>query len=141
MWRRVDIVLTDDSEERIASIFRVEEKGKPASEEPAWAGADSALLSTDFPSSPSSCSYTAGFIRLDISFSAFADLEAVPTENTVSNSIHSMVCLPIRFLETGSSLIACMLIFTSVCLPSHYLEMNNSGFQASCHIIGNTDNM
>jgi hypothetical protein len=26
MWRRVDIVLTDVSEERIASIFRVEEK-------------------------------------------------------------------------------------------------------------------
>jgi hypothetical protein len=25
MWRRVDIVLTDVSEERIASIFRVEE--------------------------------------------------------------------------------------------------------------------
>jgi hypothetical protein len=33
MWRRVDIVLTDVSEERIASIFRVEEKS--ASEEPA----------------------------------------------------------------------------------------------------------
>jgi hypothetical protein len=26
MWRRVDIVLTDGSEERIASIFRTEEK-------------------------------------------------------------------------------------------------------------------
>jgi hypothetical protein len=26
MWRRTDIVLTDVSEERIASIFRVEEK-------------------------------------------------------------------------------------------------------------------
>jgi hypothetical protein len=26
MWRRVDIVLTDVSEERIASIFRMEEK-------------------------------------------------------------------------------------------------------------------
>jgi hypothetical protein len=35
MWRRVDIVLTDVSEERIASIFRVEEKGrKYAREEP-----------------------------------------------------------------------------------------------------------
>jgi hypothetical protein len=34
MWRRVDIVLTDVSEERIASIFRVEEKRrKSASEE------------------------------------------------------------------------------------------------------------
>jgi hypothetical protein len=36
MWRRVDLVdWTDVSEERIASIFRVE---KSASEEPAWAG-------------------------------------------------------------------------------------------------------
>jgi hypothetical protein len=31
MWRRVDIVLTDVSEERIASIFRIE---KSTSEEP-----------------------------------------------------------------------------------------------------------
>jgi hypothetical protein len=35
MWRRVVLVRTDISEERIASIFRVE---KSASEEPAWAG-------------------------------------------------------------------------------------------------------
>jgi hypothetical protein len=34
MWRRVYIVLTDVSEERIAFIFRVEEKRKSASEEP-----------------------------------------------------------------------------------------------------------
>jgi hypothetical protein len=35
MWRRVDIVLSDVSEERIASIFRVEERRrKSASEEP-----------------------------------------------------------------------------------------------------------
>jgi hypothetical protein len=34
MWRRADLVWTDVSEERIASIFRVEES---ASEEPAWA--------------------------------------------------------------------------------------------------------
>jgi hypothetical protein len=33
MWRRVYFVWIDVSEERIASIFRVE---KPASEEPAW---------------------------------------------------------------------------------------------------------
>jgi stress-induced morphogen len=40
MWRRVDIVLTDVSEERIASIFRVEEKRiKSASKEPARADA------------------------------------------------------------------------------------------------------
>jgi hypothetical protein len=36
MWSRVDIVLTDVSKERIASIFRVEEKEEnSASEEPA----------------------------------------------------------------------------------------------------------
>jgi hypothetical protein len=34
MWRCVDLALTDVSEERIASIFRVEES---ASREPAWA--------------------------------------------------------------------------------------------------------
>jgi hypothetical protein len=35
MWRRVDIVLTDVSDERIAYIFRVEEKRiKCANEEP-----------------------------------------------------------------------------------------------------------
>jgi hypothetical protein len=39
MWRCVGLVLTDVSEERIASIFRVE---KSASEEPAWAGGCSA---------------------------------------------------------------------------------------------------
>jgi hypothetical protein len=36
MWRHVDLVWTDVSEERIASIFRVE---KTASEELAWEGA------------------------------------------------------------------------------------------------------
>jgi hypothetical protein len=40
MWRRVDIVLTDVSEERITSNFRVEEERKSANKEPAWAGAD-----------------------------------------------------------------------------------------------------
>jgi hypothetical protein len=34
MWRRVDFVWADVSEERIASIFRIE---KSANEEPAWA--------------------------------------------------------------------------------------------------------
>jgi hypothetical protein len=33
MWHHVDVVLTDVSEERIASIFRVEGKIKSASEE------------------------------------------------------------------------------------------------------------
>jgi hypothetical protein len=40
MWRRVDLVWTDVSEERIASVFRVE---KCASEEPTWAGGSSYL--------------------------------------------------------------------------------------------------
>jgi hypothetical protein len=35
MWRRVELVWTDVSEERIASIFMVE---KSANEEPAWTG-------------------------------------------------------------------------------------------------------
>jgi hypothetical protein len=35
MWRRVGLVWTDVSEERVASIFRVKNS---ASEEPAWAG-------------------------------------------------------------------------------------------------------
>jgi hypothetical protein len=35
MWRIVDLVWTDVSEERIASVFRVE---KSVSEEEAWAG-------------------------------------------------------------------------------------------------------
>jgi hypothetical protein len=35
MWRRVDIVLTDVSEERIASIFKVEEKKNKSASEPA----------------------------------------------------------------------------------------------------------
>jgi hypothetical protein len=42
MWHRVDIVWTDVSEERIASILMVE---KSASEEPAWAGGCSILHS------------------------------------------------------------------------------------------------
>jgi hypothetical protein len=41
MWRRVDIVLTDVSQKRIASIFRVGEKRRnSASDEPARAGAN-----------------------------------------------------------------------------------------------------
>jgi predicted transcriptional regulator len=48
MWRRVDVVLTDVSEERIASIFRVEGKiRKSASEETVRAGA-STLMSFIF---------------------------------------------------------------------------------------------
>jgi hypothetical protein len=37
-------VLTDVSQERIASIFRVEDKKKKSSSEPAWAGATDYLL-------------------------------------------------------------------------------------------------
>jgi hypothetical protein len=45
MWRSVDIMLTDVSEEHIASIFRVEGKKKFASEEPAWADANRLMSS------------------------------------------------------------------------------------------------
>jgi hypothetical protein len=40
MWRRVDLVWTDVSEERIAYICKVE---KSASEEPAWASGNRLL--------------------------------------------------------------------------------------------------
>jgi hypothetical protein len=49
MWRRVNLVnWTDVSEERVASIFRVE---KSASEEPSWAGSSSLLPPTHSGSS------------------------------------------------------------------------------------------
>jgi hypothetical protein len=52
MWRRVGIGLTDVSEERIASIFKVEEKiRKSASEEPVRAGANR-LIDQFFAVSP-----------------------------------------------------------------------------------------
>jgi hypothetical protein len=53
MWRRVDLVWTDVSEERIASIFRVE---KSASEEPAWDGIVQAISCSRNLSSSSSAS-------------------------------------------------------------------------------------
>jgi hypothetical protein len=43
MWRRVDLVWTDVSEERIASVFRVE---KPASDESAWTGGSETSVNT-----------------------------------------------------------------------------------------------
>jgi hypothetical protein len=61
MWRSVDVVLTDVSEERIASIFRVEGKIiKSASEETVRAGASRLM------SEINSALYTAEFIS-DIS--------------------------------------------------------------------------
>jgi hypothetical protein len=42
MWRRVDLVWTDVSEERIASIFRIEESAR---EQPAWAGCSWKIVS------------------------------------------------------------------------------------------------
>jgi hypothetical protein len=73
MWRRVDIVLTDISEERIASIFRVEKISKRGTSVSGSTSTEpSPFLSTDFPCSPSLFSYTAEFIRFDISMSAHA---------------------------------------------------------------------
>jgi hypothetical protein len=43
MWRRVDIVLTDVSEERIASIFMVEEKRRKICEQRTSVSTSSAL--------------------------------------------------------------------------------------------------
>jgi hypothetical protein len=48
MWHRVDVVLNDVSEERIASIFRVEGKiRKSASEQTVRTGASSLLYDID----------------------------------------------------------------------------------------------
>jgi hypothetical protein len=44
------------------------------------------------------------------------------TENTVSNSIHIAVCLPIRCLETGSSIAVCVFAAAGMCLQSRCLE-------------------
>jgi hypothetical protein len=54
MWHRVDVVLTDVSEERIASIFRVERKiRKSASEETVRTGASRLMLKKTLFSFPS----------------------------------------------------------------------------------------
>jgi hypothetical protein len=47
MWRRVDLAWTDVSEERIASMFRVE---KSTREEPAWAGGSRLIHQLKTPS-------------------------------------------------------------------------------------------
>jgi hypothetical protein len=47
MWPRVEVVLTDVSEESIASILKVENKKKSASE-PAWAGAPAEASSSSY---------------------------------------------------------------------------------------------
>jgi hypothetical protein len=46
-----------------------------------------------------------------------------------------LLCLPIRCLETGSSIVACALISAGSRLLSRCLALNYSGFQASCHNI------
>jgi hypothetical protein len=46
MWRRVVLLWTDVSEERIASIFRIE---KSASDEPAWAATTDHIETIPFP--------------------------------------------------------------------------------------------
>jgi hypothetical protein len=50
------------------------------------------------------------------------------TESTVSNTTHIVVCLPIRRLEMGCSIVACMFISTVTCSSSRWLAMNYSGF-------------
>jgi hypothetical protein len=62
------------------------------------------------------------------------DCSANQIENTVSQQL--LYCVfSILCLETGSSIVACMFIFTGTCLPSRCLAINFSGFQASCRNI------
>jgi hypothetical protein len=53
--------------------------------------------------------------------------------NTVFNSTPIIVCLPIRCLETGSYIVACIFFFARNCLTRRCLAMNYYSFQASCH--------
>jgi hypothetical protein len=57
------------------------------------------------------------------------------TGNTVSNKTPIIVCLPIRYLETVSYIVACVFISARTCLPSLCLAMNYAGFEVPCHII------
>jgi hypothetical protein len=50
------------------------------------------------------------------------------------------LCLPIRCLETDSSIVACMFIFAGTCLPSCCLAINYYGFLATCHNILKSEN-
>jgi hypothetical protein len=59
----------------------------------------------------------------------------VQAQASVITAVHLLAwCLPIRCLETGSPIVACMFISEGTCLPSCCLAMNYSGLQASCHI-------
>jgi hypothetical protein len=70
MWHRVDVVLTDVSEERIASIFRVEGKiRKSAGEETVRTGTSRLMLeinSTDLVTRPRTIHNTSNFGELFI---------------------------------------------------------------------------
>jgi hypothetical protein len=83
MLRRVDIVLTDVSEERTASIFRVEEKRiKSASEKPARAGA-----SLWTPA-------RAGSSLVDFLFSSTLKMEAISSSETSVNTLYTRHNIP-----------------------------------------------
>jgi hypothetical protein len=43
------------------------------------------------------------------------------------------MCLPIRCLEIGYSIVACVCIAAGMFLANRCLAMDYSGFQASCH--------
>jgi hypothetical protein len=58
-----------------------------------------------------------------------------PPQKTRFPIIPLLLCLPIRCLETGSSIVACIFISAGNSLPNRCLAMNYSGFQASCHIM------
>jgi hypothetical protein len=61
IWRRVDLVWSDVSDERIASIFKVE---KSTSEKPAWAGGCERRFTQNLHGARSIVEKTHGFVAL-----------------------------------------------------------------------------
>jgi hypothetical protein len=56
-------------------------------------------------------------------------------QKTSFPTITLFLCLPIRCLEMGSSIVACAFLAAGMCLRSCCLAVDYSGFQASCHNI------
>jgi hypothetical protein len=83
------------------------------------------------------CSLGSSGTRLPIlSWTLLYNHFARTEQKTPFPTITLFLCLPIRFLETGSS-IMCVFISMGTCLASRCLAVNYSGFQASCYN-GNT---
>jgi hypothetical protein len=89
--RPVDIVLTDVSEEPIASIFRVEEKRrKSASEDPVWAGTNRLICLLTNLLVPAH----AGSSLADFLFSSTLKMEAIHFSETSVNTISTRCHIP-----------------------------------------------